>query len=76
MGLVWHRPLTPEDVATAYRLLELHKPIERYQHEAVCGNAGHWTAAPAWPCSRARWASEVVAASERGEIPDDLRAPA
>ncbi|MFB9316417.1 hypothetical protein [Cryptosporangium minutisporangium] len=76
MGLVWHRPLTSEDVATAYRLLELHQPIKPYRGEAVCGNAGHWTSPPAWPCTRARWAHEVLAAAERGEIPDDLRAPA
>lgn len=76
MGLIWHRPLTPEDVATAYRLLDLHEPIERYDDKPVCGNAGHWGAAPVWPCSRVRWAAEVLAAAERGEICDDLRAPA
>ncbi|GAA0281053.1 hypothetical protein GCM10009539_81210 [Cryptosporangium japonicum] len=76
MGLVWHRPLTPEDVATAYRLLDQHEPLERYGDTPMCGNAGHWGAAPHWPCSRVRWAAEVIASSERGEIPDELRAPA
>ncbi|WP_157017270.1 hypothetical protein [Cryptosporangium arvum] len=68
--------MTPEDVATAYRLLDQHEPLERYRDDPMCGNAGHWQAAPNWPCSRVRWAAEVVASSERGEIPDDLRAPA
>ena len=76
MGLVWHRSLTSEDVATAYRLLDQHEPFERYREAPICGNAGHGGAAPAWPCSRVRRAAEGLAAAERGEVPDELRAPA
>lgn len=70
MGLLWHRPLTSEDVATAHRLVAQHQPVTPYRGETYCANAGHWGRPPAWPCPRTRWALEVIAAEERGEVID------
>lgn len=69
--MLWHRPLTPEDVATAHRILELHEPMTVHRGElekTYCGNALHWGALPIWPCMRVRWAEEVLAAETRGEV--------
>jgi len=73
MGLLWHRPLTSEDVATAHRLIAQHQPTTPYQGAPYCANAGHWGRPPAWPCSRARWAQAVLTADDSGEISDEIR---
>ena len=68
MALVWHRELTTEDVETANFLLEQHAPAEDVRGVHYCANGGHWSGAPWWPCARAQWAREVLAAEQRGEV--------
>jgi hypothetical protein len=67
----WHRALSPGDVRTAHQLLGQHAPYVDPHGVSRCANALHagGLPAPRWPCARARWAYEVLAAEERGDLP-------
>jgi hypothetical protein len=70
VGLLWHRELRPGDVQTAHQLLNQHAPYLDRRGARRCANALHAAGLPAphWPCCRAEWAYEVLAAEERGEV--------
>lgn len=65
----WHRELTPEDVETAHGLVGLHLPTGTDPQRPICASATHLIVAPRWPCEQHKWASWVLEADQRGEVP-------
>jgi len=76
MGLTWHRELRPCDVQTAHQLLNQHSPYIDGRGVSRCANGLHAAGRPApqWPCYRAKWAYEVLAAEERGDVEREVDA--
>lgn len=66
----WNRELRPGDVQTAHQLLNQHVPFVDNRSVSRCANPLHAAGMPPpqWPCHRAQWAYQVLAAEERGEV--------
>ncbi|GAA3386606.1 hypothetical protein [Cryptosporangium minutisporangium] len=65
-------PEVPDDVETARGIINQHQPCAPTGHPdnpvRLCASATHQIYAPLWPCDHHRWAVDVLAADDRGEI--------